>query len=103
MERFSMNSRVLVHVQLEQGKNSSWKAEGNKSRLEQGSAALTPFGEQSVGSHGSGGGARGKPPFVEQEPEQSGSSQAEQGREREEELDVEMQMRSGAEDIARQI
>ncbi|KAJ6552752.1 hypothetical protein B0H19DRAFT_1377582 [Mycena capillaripes] len=86
MERFSMNSRVLVHVQLEQGKNSSWKAEANKSRLEQSSADLTPFEEQSGGSH-----------------EQSGSSQAEQEREREEELDVEVQMRSRAEDIARQI
>ncbi|KAJ7035402.1 hypothetical protein C8F04DRAFT_529386 [Mycena alexandri] len=103
MERFSMNSRVLVHVQPELGKNLPWKAHGNKSRLDQSNAALTPFEEQSVWSHGGAAGARGKPPFVDQEPEQSGSSQAEQEREREEELEVEIQMRSRAEDIARQI
>ncbi|KAJ7339109.1 hypothetical protein DFH08DRAFT_1082563 [Mycena albidolilacea] len=76
MNRFSMNSRALVHVQLEQ-KNSTWEAGGNRSRLEQGSAAAKPFEEQSVGNHGGAGGARGKPSFVEQESEQSGLSQGE--------------------------
>jgi hypothetical protein len=100
-----MNNRALVNVQLEQGKNSTWEAEGNKPRLEQSSAALTPFEEQSVESHGGAGGARGKPQFVEQEPEQRGSIQAERDREREreEELDVEVQFCSRVEDIARQI
>lgn len=100
-----MNNRALVNVQLEQGKNSTWEAEGNKPRLEQSSAAMTPFEEQSVRSHGDAGRARGKPQFVEQEREQRGSNQAEREREREreEELDVEVQFCSRVEDIARQI
>ncbi|KAF7354299.1 hypothetical protein MVEN_01118200 [Mycena venus] len=97
MNRFSMNSRALVHVHLEQ-KNSMWEAR----RLEQGSVALKPF-EQSVGSHSGAEETRGKPSFMEQELEQSGLSQAEQEREGEEELDVEVQMHSRAEDIVRQI
>ncbi|KAJ7333340.1 hypothetical protein DFH08DRAFT_1020894 [Mycena albidolilacea] len=105
VEHFSMNDRALVNVQLEHGKNSTWEAEDNKPRLEQSSAALTTFEEQSVESHGGAGGARGKPQFVEQEPEQRGSIQAERDREREreEELDVEVQFCSRVEDIARQI
>ncbi|KAJ7061716.1 hypothetical protein C8F01DRAFT_1252497 [Mycena amicta] len=97
MEQFSINRHTLVR--LEQGRSTGEPEGSNKSRLEQSSASLTPFEEQSVGSHG-GAGARGKPPFVEQEPEQSGSSQAEPGWVGEEELG---QMRSSAEDFARQI
>ncbi|KAJ7432716.1 hypothetical protein B0H11DRAFT_2378909 [Mycena galericulata] len=87
MKRFSMNSRAVVHVQLEHEKNSTtWGAESNKSRVEQSSGALKPFEEQSV------------------EPEQSGLSQAEREREEEElDVDVEVQTRSRAEDIVRQI
>ena len=98
-----MNSRALVHVQLKQQTTSRWEAGSNKSRLEQSSAALTPFEEQSAGSQGGAVEARGKPPFVEQEPEQSGFDQEQREQEGEEELDVEVQMRSRAEDIAQQI
>ncbi|KAJ7508122.1 hypothetical protein B0H11DRAFT_2308324 [Mycena galericulata] len=85
MTRFSMNSRALMHGQLEQKNSTMWGAGGNKSRVEQSSAALKPVEVQSV------------------EPEQSGLSQAEREREGEEELDVEVQTRSRAEDIAGQI
>ncbi|KAJ7502154.1 hypothetical protein B0H11DRAFT_2223629 [Mycena galericulata] len=85
MKRFSMNSRAVVHVQLEHEKNSTtWGAESNKSRVEQSSAALKPFEEQSVS--------------------RVGLSQAEREREEEElDVDVEVQTRSRAEDIVRQI
>ncbi|KAJ7058741.1 hypothetical protein C8F01DRAFT_1302731 [Mycena amicta] len=73
MEQFSINRHTLVRLEQER---STGEPEGsNKSRLEQSSASLTPFEERSTGSRGAG--ARWKPPFMEQEPEQSGSSQAE--------------------------
>jgi hypothetical protein len=101
MQRFSKPSRAPVHVQLEREKKSTTGgAESNKSRVEQSSATLKSFEEQSVMSHGGAGGARRKPSFVEQEPVQSVLSLAEQERE---ELDLEAQTRSRAEDIARQI
>ncbi|KAJ6495898.1 hypothetical protein DFH09DRAFT_1290309 [Mycena vulgaris] len=102
MKRFSRNSPAHVRLQLKQETGlSTWAAEGNMSGVEQNSAAVKTFMEQSVASHGGGGGASGNPSFVEQEPEQSGLSKAE--REGERELDVEAQTRSRAEDIARQI
>ncbi|KAJ6448622.1 hypothetical protein C8R45DRAFT_1224631 [Mycena sanguinolenta] len=102
MQRFSMNSRALVHVQLEQ-ENSTYDVGGNKSRLEQSSVSITPWEEQNPGSHGGAGDATGKPSCVAPEPEQSGLSQAERAWEGEEEMDLEAQMGSRAEDITRQI
>jgi hypothetical protein len=104
MQRFSKNSPALVHVQLEREKKSTtWGAESNRSRVEQSSATLKSFEEQSVMSHGGAGGAGRKPSFVEQEPVQSVLSPVGREREGEEELDLEAQTGSRAEDIARQI
>jgi hypothetical protein len=91
MKRFSMNSSALVHVQLEQVKHSTTWGQGEDK----------PHLEPRVVSHGDAELARGKPAFLEQEPEQSGSSEAEQGAA--EELDAEAQMCSMTEDIAQQI
>jgi hypothetical protein len=86
-----MNSSALVHVQMEQVKHSTmWGPGEDKPRL-----------EPRVVSHGDAELAGGKPPFLEQEPEQSGSSEAEQ--EAGEELDAEVPMCSMSEDIAQQI
>ncbi|KAJ7090685.1 hypothetical protein C8R44DRAFT_419753 [Mycena epipterygia] len=104
MRRFSMNSPALVQLQQKQKtKPMAWGAGGNTLPMERSSTLLKPFGERSVASDGGAGWGSGKPSFVEQEPEQSGLSQAEREREGEEELDVEAQTRSRAEDIARQI
>jgi hypothetical protein len=104
MQRFSKPSRAPVHVQLEREKKSTTGGtESNKSRVEQSSATLKSFEEHSVMSHGGAGGARRKPSLVEQEPVQSVLSMAEREREEGEELDLEAQTRSRAEDIARQI
>ncbi|KAF7350050.1 hypothetical protein MVEN_01306700 [Mycena venus] len=103
MKQFSINNSTLVDVQLEQEKNpTTWGPGGNKPHAEQSSAALEPF-KVIVGSHGGAVGARGKPSFVEQQPEQSGLSQAQREREEEQELDVESQTCSRVEDIAQQI
>jgi hypothetical protein len=99
MNRLSKSSRAPVHVQLGQEKSTTGGAESNKSHVEQSSATLKSFKEQSVVSHGSAGGARRKPSFVEQEPVQSMLSLMERG----EELDVEAQTRSRVDDMARQI
>ncbi|KAJ7933401.1 hypothetical protein B0H13DRAFT_2262865 [Mycena leptocephala] len=91
VQRFSMNSSALVHVQMEQVKHSTmWGPGEDKPRL-----------EPRVVSHGDAELAGGKPPFLEQEPEQSGSSEAEQ--EAGEELDAEVPMCSMSEDIGQQI
>jgi hypothetical protein len=63
--------------------------------VEQSSAALKPVEEQTVVSHGGAGRERGKPSFVEQDPEQSWSSQ--------EEREVDAGAGAGVGDIARQI
>ncbi|KAJ7307775.1 hypothetical protein DFH08DRAFT_1088569 [Mycena albidolilacea] len=99
MRRFSKNSRAVVHVQLEQGKQSTtW---GGGLLVEQNSGVKT-FEERSAVSQSDAGAAKGKPASVEQEQEpESGLSEVEQ--EREEELDVEAQTRSRAEDIVQQI
>jgi hypothetical protein len=99
MRRFSKNSRAVVHVQLEQGKQST--TSGGGLLVEQSSGVKT-FEERSAVSQSDVGAAKGKPASVEQDQEpESGSSEVEQ--EREEELDVEAQMRSRAEDIVQQI
>ncbi|KAJ6547725.1 hypothetical protein B0H10DRAFT_2130769 [Mycena sp. CBHHK59/15] len=106
MKRFSTNSRAVVHVRLEQEKTSMpWRAGYKKPRADQSTGSSKPFEEQTAVSHGDAKAARGKPSFLEQEPEQSGLSEVERGGEREveEELDVEAQTRSRAEDIAKQI
>jgi hypothetical protein len=103
MGRISMNTHALVHVQLKQHATSRWEAGSNKARLERSSAALTPFEEQCAGTQDGAVEARGKPPFVEQEPEQSGFTREQQEQGGEEDLDVEMQMRSRPEDIEQQI
>ncbi|KAJ7095530.1 hypothetical protein C8R44DRAFT_889952 [Mycena epipterygia] len=78
-KRFSMNSPALVGFKLNQETNSTtWGAGSNESHVE---------------------GSNTSRPFVEQ----SGLSQAAWEREKEEELDVEAQTRSRAEDIVRQI
>ncbi|KAJ7473102.1 hypothetical protein B0H11DRAFT_1342405 [Mycena galericulata] len=89
--RFSTNSRPAVHVELERMK--PWATGGamnDKSHV-----------EPSTASHSDYNAATRKPSLVEQEPEQSGLSDAERGAA--EELDVEAQTSSMAEDIARQI
>ncbi|KAJ7901071.1 hypothetical protein B0H14DRAFT_3422986 [Mycena olivaceomarginata] len=105
MRRFSMNSRAVIHVQLEQGKQSTtWGARGGGLFAEQ-STGGKAFEERSAVSQSDAGAAKGKPVLVEQEPEpESGLSEGEREREREEEeLDVEAQTRSRAEDIVRQM
>jgi len=88
MKRFSMNTSTLVHGELEQEKHSTTVrgSEEDKSR---------------VVSCGDSDAASGKQSCVEQEPEQSGLSEAERGAAKE--LDAKAQTPSGAEDIARQI
>jgi hypothetical protein len=99
MRRFSKNSRAVVHVQLEQGKQSTMSGGG---LLVEQSSGVKTFEERSAVSQSDAGAAKGKPASVEQDQEpESGLSEAEQ--EREEELDVEAQMRSRAEDIVQQI
>ncbi|KAF7369383.1 hypothetical protein MVEN_00267100 [Mycena venus] len=109
MRRFSMNSRAVVHVQLEQGKQSTtWGTWGGGLFAEQSSGGKA-FEERSAVSQSDAGAAKGKPALVEQEQEpDSGLSEAVRERERErereeEELDVEAQTRSRAEDIVRQM
>jgi hypothetical protein len=90
MRRFSMNSRAVVHVQLEQGKQSTtWGTGGGGLFAEQSSGGRS-FEELGAMSQSDAGAAKGKPALVEQERE-------------EEELDVEAQTRSRAEDIVRQM
>ncbi|KAJ7090670.1 hypothetical protein C8R44DRAFT_891840 [Mycena epipterygia] len=104
MKRFSKNSPAQVEFQLKQETNlTTWEAGGSMWRTEQSRVTTKSFGERSVVSQGGAGWADGKPSFVEHEPEQSGLIQAERERPEEEELDVEAQTRSRAEDIARQI
>ncbi|KAJ7246052.1 hypothetical protein C8J57DRAFT_1678815 [Mycena rebaudengoi] len=103
MKRFSTNSRALVHVQLEHAKHSTRVgALGDKLRAEQSNATLEPCEEQSVVNHGNAKVERGQS-FVQQELGNSGLSETEREREVEDELETEAQMRSRAEDIARQI
>ncbi|KAJ7757180.1 hypothetical protein B0H14DRAFT_3599000 [Mycena olivaceomarginata] len=83
--------------------STTWAAGSSMSRVEQSSAALRPFEEQTAVSHGGTVEARGKLSFVEQEPQQNGLSQAERGKEVEVEVEVDAQTRSGSEDIVRQI
>jgi hypothetical protein len=104
MKRFSANSRALVHVELEHAKHSTrlgtW---GDMLRMEQSNATLEPSEEQSVVSHGKAKVERRQSSFVEREGGNSGLSEVERERETEDELDAEAQIRSRAEDIARQI
>ncbi|KAJ7826406.1 hypothetical protein B0H14DRAFT_3874047 [Mycena olivaceomarginata] len=65
--------------------STTWAAGSSMSRVEQSSAALRPFEEQTA------------------EPQQNGLSQAERGKEVEVEVEVDAQTRSGSEDIVRQI
>ncbi|KAJ7511077.1 hypothetical protein B0H11DRAFT_2386614 [Mycena galericulata] len=83
--RFSTNSRPLVQMELEQAK--CWGAGKDKSRV-----------EKSTVSHNDSWAATTKPSVIEQEPEQSGLSEAERGAA--EELDLEAQR---VEDLVRQI
>ncbi|KAJ7758992.1 hypothetical protein DFH07DRAFT_884430 [Mycena maculata] len=92
MKQFStVNSSAPMHVELEHAKHlMTGEAGKGKSRL-----------EHSVVSYSDSDGAKGKPSFVEQEPEQSGFREAERGAA--EELDAEVQRCSRAEDFVRQI
>jgi hypothetical protein len=105
MRRFSMNSRAVVHVRLEQGKQSTTWGTGGGGLFAEQSSGGKAFGERSAVSQSDAGAAKGKPALVEQEQEpESGLSEAVREREREEEeLDVEAQTRSRAEDIVRQM
>ncbi|KAJ7495599.1 hypothetical protein FB451DRAFT_1550939 [Mycena latifolia] len=89
----STSSITFTDSSTQEKSSTTWGAGGNKSRVEQRSAALKALEEQTVVSHGGAGWERGKPSLAEQAPEQSGLSQVE----------VDEQTRSGAEDIARQI
>ncbi|KAJ7729444.1 hypothetical protein B0H16DRAFT_1586761 [Mycena metata] len=95
MQQFnSENSCGPMHVQLKRERNSTTLGtESNRSCMEQSSATLKSFEKQSVVGHG---GAVG-------EPVQSVTSLVERDREGAEDLDLEAQTRSMAEDIARQI
>ncbi|KAJ7852018.1 hypothetical protein B0H13DRAFT_2674012 [Mycena leptocephala] len=86
-------SSTFANSRTQEKSSTTWEAGGNNSHVEQGSAALKPFEEQTVVSHGDAGRERGKPSFVEQDPEQSWSSQEER----------EVDAGAGAGDIARQI
>ncbi|KAJ6452651.1 hypothetical protein C8R45DRAFT_1040469 [Mycena sanguinolenta] len=103
MRRFSMNSQAVVHVQLEQKKQSTtWGPGGSGLFMEQSSGSKA-FEERSAVSQSHTGTAKGKPLSVEQEPEpENGLSEAERERE-EEELEIEAQTRSRTEDIVRQM
>jgi hypothetical protein len=105
MRRFSMNSRAVIHVQLEQGKQSTTGGARGGGLFAEQSTGGKAFEERSAVSQSDAGAAKGKPVLVEQEPEpESGLSEGEREREREEEeLDVEAQTRSRAEDIVRQM
>jgi hypothetical protein len=104
MKRFSTDSRVLVHVQLEHAKHSTrLETWGDKLGVDQSHPTLEPSEERSVVSHGNAKVERGQPSFVEQELGNSGLSETEREREAEDELDAEAQMRLMAEDIACQI
>ncbi|KAJ6448619.1 hypothetical protein C8R45DRAFT_1224630 [Mycena sanguinolenta] len=81
-------------------KNSTtWGPRSSKARMEQSSAALRSSEEQTAISRGGTSEAIGKPSFTEQSSHQSELSQAERG----EEVELEAQTCSGAEDIVRQI
>ncbi|KAJ7256655.1 hypothetical protein C8J57DRAFT_559397 [Mycena rebaudengoi] len=109
MRRFSMNSRAVVHVQLEQGKQSTTWATGGGGLFASQSSGGKSFEERSAASQSDARAAKGKPALVEQEQEpERGLCEAVRERERErereeEELDVEAQTRSRAEDIVRQM
>ncbi|KAJ6585732.1 hypothetical protein B0H19DRAFT_1368941 [Mycena capillaripes] len=95
MKRLSVNSRALVHVQMEQAKHSTtWAAGSDRPRLEQG-----------VASNCDAEAVMGNSFFLDQELDQSGVSETEleQEREAEEELGVEGQRQSMTEDIPCQI
>jgi hypothetical protein len=105
MRRFSMNSRAVVHVQLEQGTQSTTWGTGGGGLFAEQSSRGKAFEERSAVSQSDAGMAKGKPALVEpeQDPE-SGLSEAVREREREEEeLYVEAQTRSRAEDIVQQM
>ncbi|KAJ7246068.1 hypothetical protein C8J57DRAFT_1725036 [Mycena rebaudengoi] len=104
MNRFSTNSPALVHAQLEHPKHlTRLGAWGDKLHVDHRNANLEPSEEQSMVSHGNAKVERGQSSFVEREGGNGGSSEAEKEREAEDELDAEAQIRSRAEDIARQI
>jgi hypothetical protein len=107
MRRFSMNSRAVVHVRLEQGKQSTTWGTGGGGLFAEQSSGGKAFEERSAVSQSDAGAAMGKPALVEQEQEpESGLSEAVREREQErdeEELDVEAQMRSRTKDIVRQM
>jgi hypothetical protein len=108
MNRFSTNSPALVHAQLEHPKRlTRLGAWGDKLHVDDSNANLEPSEEQSVVSHGNAKVERGQSSFVEREGGNSGSSEPEKEREgereAEDEPDAEAQIRSRAEDIARQI
>ncbi|KAJ7263548.1 hypothetical protein C8J57DRAFT_1333796 [Mycena rebaudengoi] len=107
MRRFSMNSRAVVHVQLEQGKQSTTWATGGGGLFASQSSGGKSFEERSAVSQSDARAAKGKPALVEQEQKpERGLCEAVREREwerEEEELDVEAQTRSRAEDIVRQM
>ncbi|KAJ6515222.1 hypothetical protein C8R45DRAFT_1205511 [Mycena sanguinolenta] len=83
--------------------STTWVPRSSKSRMEQSSAALRSFEEQTAINRGGTSEAIGKPSFTEQSSHQSELSQAERGKEVEVEVEVEAQTCSVAEDIVRQI
>ncbi|KAJ7924577.1 hypothetical protein B0H13DRAFT_2266635 [Mycena leptocephala] len=95
----------VVHVQPEQGKQSTTWGTGDSGLFAEQSSRGEALEERSAVSQSDAGAAKGKPALVEQEQEpESGLSEAVREREREEEeLDVEAQTRSRAEDIVRQM
>ncbi|KAJ6457221.1 hypothetical protein C8R45DRAFT_1032962 [Mycena sanguinolenta] len=102
LRRLSTNTRAVVHVQLEQGKQSTKWGPGNGELFVEQSSGGKAFEERSAVSQSDAGAAKGKPVSVEQEQEpERGLSEAE--REQEEEQDAEAQTRSRAEDIVRQM
>ncbi|KAJ7731636.1 hypothetical protein B0H16DRAFT_1583290 [Mycena metata] len=107
MRRFSMNTgRAVVHVQLEQVKQSITWGPGGGGLFAKQSNGSKVFEERNAVNQSDAGTAKGKPGLVEQEQEpESGLREVvcEREREREEELDVEAQTRTRAEDIVQQM
>ncbi|KAJ7826939.1 hypothetical protein B0H13DRAFT_1736320 [Mycena leptocephala] len=69
MKRFSMNSRAVVHVQLEQGKQSTTWGTGVGGLFAEQSSGGKAFEERSAVSQSDAGAVKGKPALVEQEQE----------------------------------
>ncbi|KAJ7246045.1 hypothetical protein C8J57DRAFT_1725028 [Mycena rebaudengoi] len=97
MKRVSTNGGTLIRAPLEHAKHST-------KYVEQSGATVEPFEEQTVVGRENAE-VRGKVSFVAEELEKGGVGEAEQVRDRDaqREPDAEAQMRSKAEDIARQI